>query len=1374
MSQSNTVEVLRYQSGYSYAEKKRVRKNLTKGIEQFSHMPYLLDVQKESYEKFLQMGVPVKDLKQQGLHAVLSSEFPITSFSGHINLEYLSYALGKPNFSVNECKRRGVTYSVSLRVRLRLVIYNRESAQSSVRTVKDIREQKVYLGEMPLMTDAASFVINGIDRVVVLQLHRSPSLFIEHDSGKTHILGRLLYSARVIPARGAWLDFEFDTKDCLFMRIDRRRKLPATIILRALNFSTEEILELFYEQNTFNVKQGKITLDLVAERLRGEVAPCDICDSYEQILVKEGRHITGVHVKKIKKAGIKLLEVPEFYLIGAVIAAPIVDKESGEVIVETNQEITQEVLDILLNKKVKQFRTLHINDLDSGSYISDTLRLDSVCNRFEALVEIYRVMRPGEPPTKDSAENLFRNLFFAETHYDLSEVGRMKFNYRLNRKDLTGMSVLSKEDIVDVIKLLINVRNGLDESDDIDSLANRRVRSVGEMVENQFRIGLTRVERSVKDRLNLVDTETLMPQDLMNSKPITAILKEFFGSGQLSQFMDQNNPIARLTHIRRVSALGPGGLIRERSGFEVRDIHPTHFGRLCAIESPEGPNIGLINSLALYARVNKYGFLETPCFKVVKGTVTDECVYISAIEEGSYHIAQANVPRDNLNKLQGDMIACRYGGEAAVATVDKIDYVDISPRQFVSINTSTIPFIEHDDANRALMGANMQRQAVPTLRATTPLVGTGLERIIAIDSGSVVIAKRSGIIDFIDAERIVIRVNQEGEQEGAVDIYDLIKYARSNQNTCINQKPIVKQGDKVLVGDILADGSSIDLGELALGKNLLVAFMSCRGFNFEDSILISERLVSDDVLTSIHIQELSCVARDTKLGSEEITVDISSVGESALSKLDDSGIIYVGAEVKSNDILVGKVTPKSEVRLSPEEKLLHAIFGEKASDVKDTSLRVPLGVTGTVIDVQIFNREGVGQDDERTKAIKEVALEKVRKNLYDEERIRKESVYNLMKEFLIGLNIKSAPDLEADTCITGSYLEKITPKKWEKIVLADQNGKKAFQKYLLDLKKIEANYKDQLEEKTKVIQQSDELSPGIIKVVKVSLAVKRRIQPGDKLAGRHGNKGVISVVIPEEDMPYQEDGTPVDLVLNPLSVPSRMNIGQILEIHLGWAVKGLGKKIDHLIEQKREVSEIRFLLDKIYKTGSKEGIDLKQFTDEECLELAENLRRGVPIASPVFDGVSEENIKELLKLADLPETGQAYLYDGLTGERFDRPITIGYMYILKLNHLVDDKMHARSTGSYSLVTQQPLGGKAQFGGQRFGEMEVWALEAYGAAYTLQEILTVKSDDVVGRTNMYKSIVDGKHVMNPNIPEAFNVLLKEMLSLAIRMEVAYID
>ncbi len=1375
---------------YSYTEKKRIRKDFGKrqGI---LAVPHLLATQINSYEQYLQLNCAVEERKDSGLQAAFKSVFPIESYSGNAALEYVSYSLGTPVFDVKECRLRGLTYAASLRVKVRLIIYDKEAGLTN-KVVKDIKEQDVYMGEIPLMTSTGTFVINGTERVIVSQLHRSPGVFFEHDKGKTHSSGKLLYSARVIPYRGSWLDFEFDQKDLLYCRIDRRRKIPATILLRALGYNTREILDLFFETNRFHVRKKGIYLALIPERFRGETVAFDILDKKGNVIIEKERRITARHIREIEKSNLKELQVPVEYLREKIIAREIIDTETGEILIDANTEITEEVLEQLAGMVGFKFETLYTNDLDRGPFISDTLRVDPSTSPLEAQIEIYRMMRPGEPPTKEAAENLFKNLFFTSDRYDLSAVGRMKFNRRVGAKDITGPGVIydgkyfsqhntrrSRElyaelgegsDVIDVMRTLVEIRNGKGTVDDIDHLGNRRVRSVGEMAENQFRIGLVRVERAVKERLSLAESDGLMPQEIINAKPVSAVIKEFFGSSQLSQFMDQNNPLSEITHKRRISALGPGGLTRERAGFEVRDVHPTHYGRVCPIETPEGPNIGLINSLAVYARTNDYGFLETPYRKVNKGRVTDKTEYLSAIEEGDYVIAQANTTLDNRGRLTDKLVSCRHQNGFSLVTPDKVQYMDVSPRQIVSVAAALIPFLEHGDANRALMGSNMQRQAVPTLRAEKPLVGTGIERTVAIDSGVTVISERGGVVDSVDASRIVIRVHDKEVAPGepGVDIYNLIKYMRSNQNTCINQRPLVRPGEQVARGDVLADGPSTDMGELALGRNLMVAFMPWNGYNFEDSILISERLVQDDSYTTIHIEEFHCVARDTKLGPEEISADIPNVSESALNKLDAAGIVYIGAEVNAGDILVGKVTPKGETQLTPEEKLLRAIFGEKASDVKDTSLRVSSGMNGVVIDVQVFTRDGV-EKDSRALEIEETELNRVRKDLNDQLRIMEDGIYQRLERHLEGKVADGGPaELKAGARIGKHYLLETPREKWFEIRLRSEAANRVLEQAAQQFEQLKAEFDQRFEEKRAKLTSGDDLAPGVLKMVKVYMAVKRRIQPGDKMAGRHGNKGVISTIVPVEDMPYREDGAPVDIVLNPLGVPSRMNIGQVLETHLGWAAKGLGRKIGHMLEAKASVAQIRKLLDKIYNTSGKKE-DLASLTDPEVLELAQNLTSGVPMATPVFDGAAEVEIKRMLELAGLPASGQTTLFDGRTGDAFDRQVTVGYMYILKLNHLVDDKMHARSTGPYSLVTQQPLGGKAQFGGQRFGEMEVWALEAYGAAYTLQEMLTVKSDDVNGRTKMYKNIVDGDQHMEAGMPESFNVLLKEIRSLGIDIE-----
>ena len=1352
---------------FSYTEKKRVRRSFEK-ISSVMDLPNLLATQLESYEHFLQRKADPLKRNNQGLELVINSIFPIESHNGLARMECTSYELGEPIYDERECKLKGITYEASLHINCDLFFIDKETEK-----LKEGKSQKVYLGTVPLMTDHGSFVINGTERVVVSQLHRSPGLFFDHDKGKSHSSGKVLYGARVIPYRGSWLDFEFDAKDLVYVRIDRRRKLYASILLKALGFSNQGILECFYETEIFKIKPNNTyQLQLIPKRLMGRVTPMDI--SYRgEVIVKKGERISARHIRKIESTKIKHLEYEQNSMEGLVLAKDIVDKTTGEILIECNSIIDEEILNTLQTLGLKEVQTLYINDLESGPYMADTLRADSTTNDIEALVEIYRMMRPGEPPTKEAATTLFNSLFFNPERYDLSDVGRMKFNKRLGRPAIEGNSVLENEDIVDALKTLVAIRNGKEQVDDIDHLGNRRVRSVGEMVSNQYRIGLIRVERAVRERLTTADTDDLGPQDLINAKPVSAAIKEFFGSSQLSQFMDQVNPLAEITHKRRVSALGPGGLTRERAGFEVRDVHPTHYGRVCPIETPEGPNIGLINSLAAFARTNEYGFLESPFRKAKDGKVTDNFKYLSAIEEGDYVIAQASALLDNTNRFTEELVPARYKNEFSLMPPERVDFMDVSPQQVVSIAAALIPFLEHDDANRALMGSNMMRQAVPTLQTETPLVGTGMERIVARDSGSCAIAKRGGVVESIDASRIVVRVNEKEINPGdsAVDIYNIIKYTRSNQTTCINQRPIVAEGDKVSKNDILADGPSVDLGELALGQNVRIAFMPWHGYNFEDSILISDRLVSEDKFTSIHIQELTCIARDTKLGAEEISGDIPNVGDSALSKLDEFGIVYIGAEVKAGDILVGKVTPKGETQLSPEEKLLRAIFGEKASDVKDSSLRVPSGGDGTIIDVHVFTRDGLEKDG-RALDIEESQLKEIKKDVDEELSIIEGATFSRLENIIIGKKVASSKGIPKGSVIKKDHLDAMSKNDWFKIRFQNEAINKQLKQIELNLNEYRENLKEIFKQEKSKVSGGDDLAPGVLKIVKVYLAIKRRIQPGDKLAGRHGNKGVISVIMPMEDMPYDENGEPVDIVLNPLGVPSRMNVGQVLETHLGWAAKELGSKIKDLIDEGRKVSEIRSLLNKIYGNDTNKNLD--SLDDKEIQELAGNLRNGVPMATPVFDGAKESEVKDMLELAGLPLSGQCKLYDGRTGEEFDRPVTLGYMYILKLNHLVEDKMHARSTGSYSLVTQQPLGGKAQFGGQRFGEMEVWALEAYGAAHTLQEMLTVKSDDVIGRTRVYKNLVDGNFEMDAGIPESFNVLTKEIRSLGIDLELESVE
>ncbi len=1384
---------------YSFTEKKRIRKSFAKR-ESVQEVPYLLAMQLESYKAFLQADVAPEKRINDGLQATFSSVFPIVSHSGNARLDYVSYQLGAEPFDVKECQQRGLTYAVPLRVKVRLTIMDKEASKP---TVKEIKEQEVYMGEIPLMTENGSFIINGTERVIVSQLHRSPGVFFEHDRGKTHSSGKLLFSARIIPYRGSWLDFEFDPKDYLYFRVDRRRKMPVTILLKALGYSIEQILEMFNDTDTFHIGPKGVEFSLVPERLRGEVAKFDITDKAGNVLVGKDKRITVKHIRDIEKAGVTTIAVPTDFVLGRALVNNVIDKETGEIVANANDEITESLLEKLAAAKVTEIKTLYSNDLDQGDFISQTLRIDEIPDQYSARVAIYRMMRPGEPPTEEAVEALFNGLFFSEERYDLSTVGRMKFNRRafpttpvertanwlrrfyerVGAQGDIGANVLSNDDILAVIGVLIELRNGRGEIDDIDHLGNRRIRSVGELAENQFRAGLVRVERAVKERLSQAESENLMPHDLINAKPVSSAIREFFGSSQLSQFMDQTNPLSEITHKRRISALGPGGLTRERAGFEVRDVHSTHYGRVCPIETPEGPNIGLINSLALYSRTNQYGFLETPYRRVEDNKVIAKIDYLSAIEESQYMIAQANTELDVKGGFKEDLVSARHHNEFTMTQPERVQYMDVAPSQIVSVAASLIPFLEHDDANRALMGANMQRQAVPCLRAEKAVVGTGIERTVAVDSGTVVIARRGGVVDYVDSSRIVVRVHDAEAKAGevGVDIYNLTKYTRSNQNTNINQRPLVKVGDVIERGDVVADGASTDMGELALGQNMLVAFMPWNGYNFEDSILISERVVADDRYTSIHIEELSVVARDTKLGPEEITQDISNLSERMLARLDESGIIHIGAEVEAGDVLVGKVTPKGETQLTPEEKLLRAIFGEKASDVKDTSLRVPSGMSGTVIDVQVFTREGI-ERDARAQQIIDDQLAHYKQDLADQMRIVEDDTFGRIRRLLEGKVATGGPNkLKKGEKLSAEYLDGVGRYDWFDIRLEDEEAARQLEQLKDSLSQARVSFDNRFEEKKRKLTQGDELPPGVQKMVKVYLAVKRRIQPGDKMAGRHGNKGVVSKIVPVEDMPHMADGTPMDIVLNPLGVPSRMNIGQILEVHLGWAAKGLGQRIGEMLRQESNVKEVRDFLDNIYNdsTGKKENI--KALSDVEVIELAQNLEKGVPFATPVFDGAKESDIRAMLDLA-YPENDprtqklqfhagktQVVLYDGRTGDAFERPVTVGYMHVLKLHHLVDDKMHARSTGPYSLVTQQPLGGKAQFGGQRFGEMEVWALEAYGASYTLQEMLTVKSDDVTGRTKVYENIVKGEHKIDAGMPESFNVLVKEIRSLAIDID-----
>lgn len=1385
---------------YSFTEKKRIRKSFAKRASVLD-VPFLLATQIDSYTEFLQLGVSLDERKDVGLQAAFKSIFPIVSHNGYARLDFAHYILGEPPFDVQECQLRGITFAAPLRARIRLTIFDKESSKP---VVKEVRENEVYMGEIPLMTANGSFIINGTERVIVSQLHRSPGVFFEHDRGKTHSSGKLLFSARVIPYRGSWLDFEFDPKDLLYFRIDRRRKMPVTILLKALGYTNEEILSEFYSFDTFYLTKTGVFMRVVPERLKGEVAKFDIVAADGKLIVAKDKRITAKHIRDIQTAELDRIEVPADALLGKVLAVNVVNQNTGEVIARANEEVTEEVLAKLALAEVDQVEVLFTNDLDQGAYISQTLRTDDILDQTQARVAIYRMMRPGEPPTEDAVEALFQRLFFSEETYDLSRVGRMKFSSRTyqykfddktpewfktligekfaSRRDVTE-GTLSTEDIVSVIAILTELRNGRGEVDDIDHLGNRRVRSVGELAENQFRAGLVRVERAVKERLNQAESDNLMPHDLINAKPVSAAIKEFFGSSQLSQFMDQTNPLSEITHKRRVSALGPGGLTRERAGFEVRDVHPTHYGRVCPIETPEGPNIGLINSLSVYARTNEFGFLETPYRKVVDGKVTNEIDYLSAIEEGRYVIAQANAELDGEGRLVDELVTCREKGETILATPDRVQYMDVATGQVVSVAASLIPFLEHDDANRALMGANMQRQAVPCLRPEKAYVGTGIERSVAVDSGTTVVARRGGVVDYVDAGRVVVRVNDEEATAGevGVDIYNLTKFTRSNQNTNINQRPIVKVGDHIARGDVVADGASTDLGELALGQNMTIAFMPWNGYNYEDSILISEKLVAEDRYTSIHIEELSVVARDTKLGPEEITRDIPNLSERMAGRLDESGIVYIGAEVEAGDVLVGKVTPKGETQLTPEEKLLRAIFGEKASDVKDTSLRVPTGTVGTVIDVQVFTREGI-ERDKRAQSIIDAELKRYRLDLNDQLRIFDNDAFSRIERLIVGKVANGGPKrLAKGTVIDQEYLAGLPTKHdWFDIRMSDEDIAKQLELIKESLAQKREEFDLKFEDKKRKLTQGDELPPGVQKMVKVYLAVKRRLQAGDKMAGRHGNKGVVSRILPVEDMPYMGDGRPVDIVLNPLGVPSRMNIGQILEVHLGWAAKGIGERIDRMLKQQQSVAEIRGYLERIYnETGKPEQI--ASLSDDEVLQLAQNLRKGMTFATPVFDGAKEAEIKHMLDLAypdgdELTEKmefneskTQMTLFDGRSGEAFDRKVTVGVMHYLKLHHLVDDKMHARSTGPYSLVTQQPLGGKAQFGGQRFGEMEVWALEAYGAAYTLQEMLTVKSDDVTGRTKVYENIVKGEHKIDAGMPESFNVLVKEIRSLGLDID-----
>lgn len=1360
---------------YSYTAKKRIRKRFGKLVERH-HIPYMLQMQISSYGDFLQKDVAEKDREDIGLRAIFKSIFPIESHSKTAAIEFAGYRLSPPPFDVRECKMRGRTYATTMHVTMRLVFYEKKG--NKIGAAKEVKEQEVYMGELPLMTDTGAFLINGTERVVVSQLHRSPGVFFEQDKRKTQSVGKSTYTARIIPYRGSWLDFEFDSKDCMFVRIDRRCKIPVTVFLRALGMSDEEMLTTFFDLETIKYEKGVYSMELIPERLRGQTLDFPIATS-SRVIVEANRRINAAHIRELEKSRLKRLKISPEYIHGKIHAKDIVDPKTGELLAKANEEITEVWLKKFEASDMNSFEVIYVNDINRGSYISDTLKID-LCPRTQlaSYFEIYCRMHPGEKqPPEEHARTRFLDLFGNPGRYDLSEVGRMKFNSRLKRTSKTGPTVLDKQDIIDVIATLIGIHNGEGLVDDIDHLGNRRVRCVGEMVGNALRIGLVRVEHVVRERLATAETDQLKPKDLVNSKPISASIKEFFGSSQLSQFMEQNNPLSEVTHKRRISALGPGGLAREHAGFEVRDVHPTHYGRLCPIETPEGANIGLINSLAVYARPNNYGFIETCYLEVKNSVVTDKVRFLSAIEEGEYVIAQANAEVDEQNRLVGEFISCRKNNEFSLFPPEKVQLIDVSPKQIASAAAALIPFLEHDDANRALMGSNMQRQAVPLLRSEKPLVGTGLEAAVATDSGALLVAHRGGVVDTVDAARIVVRVDDKevSADEAGVDIYELTKYMRSNYNTCINQRPLVKAGDVIEQGDILADGSATDLGELALGKNVLVAFMPWNGYNYEDSILISDRVVEEDSFTSIHIEELSCVARSTKLGDEEITADIPNVSESLLSKLDDSGVVYMGAEVKSGDILVGKVTPKSESPLTAEEKLLQAIFDEKASDVKNNSLRVPSGIEGTVIDVKIFTREDIPKDN-RAKDIQKQEIENARKDYNDELRIYENDVFNRVKSLILSKAVVGGPNvLKSGMRVTESYLDQLERDKWFSIRMQNDEISKQLEKLAKRLRNQRSRLDAHFKEKQRKLQAGDVMPPDILKTVKVYLAVKRRIQPGDKLAGRHGNKGVVSAIVPAEDMPYLEDGTPVDIVLNPLGVPSRMNVGQVLETHLGWAAKALGWNIAKMRNDNEKASVIRQFLQKIYdynEGGTAHKENLQKLKDKEVLNLADNLNNGIPIATPVFDGAKEKEIKGMLTLANLPESGQAILKDGRSGDLFDRPVTVGYMYIMKLNHMVDDKMHARATGPYSMITQHPLGGKAQFGGQRFGEMEVWALEAYGAAHILQEMLTVKSDDVRGRNKVYESIVNNNCNVEANIPESFNVLVKEIRSLGINMELGH--
>jgi DNA-directed RNA polymerase subunit beta len=1354
----------------SFTGRKRVRK-VFGHVREVGEMPNLIEVQKASYDQFLLMDAPKGGRPTEGLQAVFKSVFPISDFAQTAQLEFVKYEYEAPKYDVDECRQRGMTYAAPLKVTLRLIVFDVDP-ETQARSVKDIKEQDVYMGDMPLMTANGTFIVNGTERVIVSQMHRSPGVFFDHDKGKSHSSGKLLFAARIIPYRGSWLDIEFDAKDIVHARIDRRRKIPVTSLMFALGLDGEEILSTFYKKSIFVRAKDAWRVPYDPERMKGVKIVNDLIDADTgEVAIESGRKLTARAARQLAEKGLKAFRASDADLNGQYLAEDLYNPETGEIYAEAGDEITDKLLAALLEKGFDELPILEIDHVNVGPYIRNTLKVDKNASREDALFDIYRVMRPGEPPTIESAEAMFQSLFFDAERYDLSAVGRVKMNMRLDLDAPDTQRTLRKEDILAVVKALVDLRDGRGEIDDIDHLGNRRVRSVGELMENQYRVGLLRMERAIKERMSSVEIDTIMPQDLINAKPAAAAVREFFGSSQLSQFMDQTNPLSEITHKRRLSALGPGGLTRERAGFEVRDVHPTHYGRICPIETPEGPNIGLINSLATFARVNKYGFIESPYRKVREGKVTDEVHYLSAMEEQKYAVAQANTEMDADGRITGDLIVCRQAGDVVSLPSERVDYMDVSPKQLVSVAAALIPFLENDDANRALMGSNMQRQAVPLVRSDAPLVGTGMEAVVARDSGAAISARRAGVIDQVDATRIVIRATDETDPtKPAVDIYRLMKFQRSNQSTCINQKPLVRVGDRVEKGDIIADGPSTDLGDLALGRNVLVAFMPWNGYNFEDSILLNEKIVKEDVFTSIHIEEFEAMARDTKLGPEEITRDIPNVSEEALKNLDEAGIVYIGAEVVAGDILVGKITPKGESPMTPEEKLLRAIFGEKASDVRDTSLRVPPGVQGTVVEVRVFNRHGV-EKDERAQAIEREEIERLAKDRDDEQAILDRNVYARLSDILVGKRALSGPKgFKKDQILTKEMIEEFPRSQWWTFALesdATMTEIEAMRKQYDESKKsLESRFLDKVEK----LQRGDELPPGVMKMVKVFVATKRKIQPGDKMAGRHGNKGVVSRIVPSEDMPFLEDGTPVDIVLNPLGVPSRMNVGQILETHLGWACAGLGRQVGAAVDAYLKAREIEPLKQKLHQIYGEEET-IKGLDDSALVELGENLRRGVPIATPVFDGAREKDIIEMLNMAGFDATGQVTLFDGRTGDPFDRKVTVGYIYMLKLHHLVDDKIHARSIGPYSLVTQQPLGGKAQFGGQRFGEMEVWALEAYGAAYTLQEMLTVKSDDVAGRTKVYEAIVRGDDTFESGIPESFNVLVKEMRSLGLNVELA---